>query len=149
MKTQTNGPWYLTQPKAISKYLASVIRNWGYPVTWNPSDDSESSYIQVYIGTPESPKVLYIRISDHSIPPKNLWVFFDVDVYCSYERENATSYMKIISNLAGVLDRQVPEVLNHVKTGTEPYKRYRLIMQKRKKTANGRSRWHTEERLYV
>ena len=141
--------WYLTRPEAISRYLASVIRNWGYQVYWNPSDDSESRYLKVYLGTRESPKSFHIRISDHSVPPKKLWVVFDIDVYCEYEREGATSYVKLLSKLAEELGRSLPPALEKLKAGTAPYKNYRVEMQRRKKLANSRRHFFRAERVYV
>ena len=141
--------WYLTRPEAISRLLVSIIRTWGYPVHWNFSDDSESVYLKVCLGTRESPKAFHIRISNHSIPPKNLWVAFQLDVYSGFEREGAVSYIKALSRLAQDLDKPLPEFLDPVRTGTEPYKRYRVEMQRRRKLARGRSCFYREERLYV
>ena len=149
MDDYLNRNWYLTGPQAISRYLVSVIRNWGYKVFWNLSDDSESIYLKVWLGTWESPKMFHIRISEHSIPPKNLWVVFDIDVYCEYEREGATNYIKLLSKLADELGKPLPPVLEKLKTGTEPYKNYRLEMQRRRKLANGRRQLFRAERIYV
>ena len=149
MNSKFNRNWYLTKPEAISRYLVSVIRNWGYQVYWNPSDDSESMYLKVWLGTQESPRIFHIRISNHSVPPKNLWVIFDIDVYCEYEREGATSYIKVLSKLAEELGKSLPPALEKVKAGTEPYKNYRIEMQRRRKLANGRRYFFNAERIYV
>ena len=159
MDRKLAGSWYLTRPGAISQYLVSVIKNWGYPVFWNRefeieqahwrSGDSESVYLKVCLGSRESPKALRIRISNHSVAPENLWVVFNFDVYCGYEREGAISYVKLLSKLAEKLDKPLPPVMEQLKTGTEPYKHYRIEMQRRKKLANGRQRFFEGERLYV
>jgi hypothetical protein len=141
--------WYLIKPEAISRFLVSVIRNWGYPVFWNRSEDSESVYLKLCLGTPESPRVLHIRISNHSVPQRNLWVMFNMDVYCGHEREGATNYIKLISKLADILDRPIPEGLERVITGTEPYKSYRIEMQRRRNPANGKPCLLIGDRLYV
>jgi len=149
MKNQNFKSWYFIKPQAISRYLVSVIRSWGYPVFWNRSDDSESLYLKVYIGSIESPKTLHIRISDHSIPIKNLWVEFNYDVYGSFEREGAISYVKLLSKLAEDLSKPLPAALERTKAGTELYKNYRIEMQRRKKQLNGKYRFTGEDRLYV
>jgi len=149
MKDQCSKNWFLIKPQAISRFLASVIRSWGYPVSWNPSDDSESMYLKVYMDIHEPSKTLNIRISDHSIPPKTLWVVFHYDVYGSYEREGAMSYIKLLSKLAQDLDKPFPPFLERVKAGTELYKNYRIEMQRRKKRLNGKYHFTREERLYV
>jgi len=141
--------WYLTRPEAISRYLFSVIKNWGVPVFWNRSGDSESVYLKVCLGNREFPKAFHVRISNHSVPPKSLWVVFDTDVYCDYEREGATSYVKLLSKLADELEKPLPPALERLKAGTEPYKHYRLEMQRRKKLANGCRGLFRTERLYV
>ena len=138
--------WYLVNSNAISCYLSRVIINWGYHVQWNPSEDSESYYINVNLGTVEEPKALHIRISDHSVSPGRKWIFFDTDLYCSYERMGATSYIKFLTKLSGELDKPMPPGLEKVKTGTEPYKKYRIKMQQRAKKGN---RFHSKDRLYV
>jgi hypothetical protein len=141
--------WYLTSPEAISRYLVSIFRNWGFPVFWNLSWDSESVYQKVCLGTREAPRALHIRISDHSVSQKNLWVAFNFDVYCGYEREGAISYIKLLSILAEKLDKPLPPVLEQLKTGTESYKNYRIEMQRRKRQTNSRCRSFESERLYV
>ena len=141
--------WYFTKPGAISRYLTSVIRNWGYPVFWNRSEDSESVYQKVCLGSRELPKALHIRISNHSVAPESLWILFNFDVYCDYEREGAISYVKLLSKLAEELGKPLPPVMEQLKTGTEPYKNYRIEMQRRKKLANDRRRFFGGERLYV
>ena len=130
---------FFTRPEEISKYLSSLFRNWGYFVTYNRSDDSESLYLKVCTGTREEPKALHIRISDHSVPPNKRWIVFQADVYCSYEREGATNYVKLITKLAEELNKPLPKVLEKMKAGTPLYKRYRIEMQCRKKKA-GRNR---------
>ena len=149
MKGQCAKNWYFIKPQAISQYLVSVIRNWGYPVFWNKSDDSESIYLKVYIDIHEPSKTLHIRVSDHSIPPKNLWVAFNYDIYGSYEREGAMSYIKLLSKLAEDMGKPLPPALKRVKAGTLLYKNYRIEMQRRKKQLNGRYHFTREERLYV
>ena len=70
MKEHHSQNWFYIKPQAISWFLGSVIRSWGYPVSWNRSDDSESIYLTVYMDIHEPSKTLRIRVSDHSIPPK-------------------------------------------------------------------------------
>ena len=146
MNEKTIRCWYLVNPKAISCYISRVIVNWGYYARWNSSDDSESYYLNVNLGTIEEPKALHIRISDHSVPPERKRIFFDMDLYCSYERSGATSYIKFLTKLSEELDKPMPPGLEKVKTGTESYKRYRIKMQQRAKMG---SRFHSEDRLYV
>jgi hypothetical protein len=142
--------WYFTSPGAISRYLVTVIRGWGYPVTWNRSEDSESLYLKVSLGTLEVPRTLHIRISNHTIPPETLRVVFDADVYCSYEREGATNYIKLIAALAEETGKPPPPILARIRAGTQPYKKYRIEMQHRKKRANDRRHgFSSGERLYV
>jgi len=143
------GNWFFTKPKVISKYLLTVFKDWGYAVYWNMSDDSESVYQKICLGTRESPKSLHIRISDHSIPTEKHWVTYQFDVYCGFEREGATNYIKLLLLLAEELNKPLPPVLEYIKTGTKPYRSYRIEMQRRKKMAKGRSRFFREERLYV
>jgi hypothetical protein len=149
MKNQLAHNWYLTNPEAISRYLVSVIKTWGYLVTWNQSEDSESLYLKICLGTPEDPKALHIRISNHTIPVKTLRVVFNVDVYCGYEREGAMNYVKLLAKLAEELGQPLPPAINRVKAGTQSYKYYRIEMQRRKKMANGRRGFFTGERLYL
>jgi hypothetical protein len=149
MKDKHFENWFLIKPQAISRFLGSVIRSWGYPVSWNPSDDSESMYLTVYMDIHEPSKTLIIRISDHSIPPKTLWVVYHYDVYGSYEREGAMSYVKLLSKLAEDLGKPFPPFLERVKSGTELYKNYRIEMQRRRKHLNGKYHFIREERLYV
>lgn len=149
MDNKLSRNFYFTKPDAISRYLVSVIRNWGYPVFWNRSGDSESVYLKISIGTFESPKTLHIRISNHSVPQKYAWVVINFDVYSSYEREGAISYIKLLSKLAEYLNKPLPGVLERVKTGTQSYKKYRVEMQRRKKLAGGRSYFFDDQRLYV
>lgn len=141
--------WYLTRPEAISRLLVSIIRTWGYPVHWNFSDDSESVYLKVCLGTRESPKAFHIRISNHSIPPESLSAIFHLDVYSGYEREGAVSYVKAISKLAKDLGKTLPDYLSRVCIGTEQYKLYRVEMQRRKKHAKNGLFYSQEERFYV
>jgi hypothetical protein len=141
--------WYFISPRAISRYLVTVIRSWGYPVTWNRSEDSESLYLKVSLGAIEVPQSLHIRISDHTIPAKTLRVVFNADVYCSYEREGATNYIKLLAGLAEEMNKPLPPILTQIKAGTGPYKKYRIAMQHRKKTVNGRRGFSSGERLYV
>ena len=141
--------WYLTRPEAISKYLFSIFTSWGYFVCWNQSDDSESLYLKVCLGTRKEQKTLHIRISDHSVQLKNCWVKFNVDLYCGYEREGATSYIKLLTKLAGELNKPLPAYLGKVKAGTIPYKRYRIEMQCRRKWARRNGRSLAGDRLYV
>jgi len=149
MKNQFYKSWYFIKPQAISRYLVSVIRSWGYSVYWNRSDDSESLYLKVCINTLGDLKTLHIRISDHSIPPKNLWVAFNYDVYGCYEREGAISYVKLLSKLAEELDKPFPSILKRVSIGTDLYKNYRIEMQRRRKLLNGKYHFTREDRLYV
>lgn len=141
--------WYYTKPQAISKYLFTVFSKWGYYVFWNQSDDSESFYLKVNLGTKESPKPMHIRISNHSIPQNNRWVLYDVDLYCGFEREGATSYIKLLSKMANLLNKPLPHVLEHVKTGTPLYKTYRITMQNRKKLAYEKGYRFQDDRLYL
>jgi len=141
--------WYFTKPEAISRYLVSVFRSWGYPVFWNRSDDSESVYLKVYVGTLDSPKTLHIRISNHSVPQKRLWIAFNFDVYGSYEREGAMSYIRLLSKIAEDLDKPFPAALERIKTGTQSYKSYMVEMQRRRKMADGRPHFFDDQRLYV
>ena len=141
--------WYFTSPEAISRYLTTVIRGWGYQAIWNRSDDSESVYIKVCLGTREAPESVHIRISNHSVPPKSLWIKFQFDVYCGHRREGATSYVKVLSKLAEMLGKPLPPYLKRTKAGTGLYKSYSIEMQRRGKLANGRRNPFPGERLYV
>lgn len=149
MGNQFTGGWYLTKPEAISRFLVSVIRNWNYPVFWNRSEDSESVYIHVCLGTRETPQWFRIRISEHSVPPKNVWITFNMDVYSGFEREGAISYIKLLSKLAEDLAKPFPAALEQIKIGTEAYKKYRVEMQRRGKVANARYRFSGQDRFYV
>ena len=146
MNKETNKGWYLVSPKAISQYLYSVINGWGYSVVWNTSDDSESCHLKVNLGTTEEPKALHVRISNHSVPVKNQWIMFNVDLYCGHDREGATSYIKFLTRLSSELNRPMPAGLNKVKAGTAFYKQYRLKMQQRAKYG---ARSCSGDRLYV
>jgi len=145
----TSRNWYFISPEAISRYLTTVIRDWGYKARWNQSDDSESLYIMVWVGTGESPEVFNIRISNHSVPPKRLWIEFKFDVYCGHKREGATNYVKLLSKLTEKLGKPLPPCLKRTKIGTEMYKKYSIEMQRRGKLANGRRSPFQGERLYV
>ena len=141
--------WYLISPRGISRFLSKVFRDWGYRVFWNQSDSSESFYLKLCLGTKEEPESLHIRISNHSLSQNNSWVMFDVDLYCSYEREGATSYIKLLTKLAGELDKPLPAYLEKVRVGTMPYKRYSIEMQRQRRWARKKGRSFAGNRLYV
>ena len=146
MNQENNRGWYLVSPEAISRYLYSVIKDWGYFVIWNTSDDSESCYLNANLGTMEEPKALHVRISNHTVPVKNQWIRFNVDLYCDHDREGATSYIKFLTKLSNELNRPMPASLDRVKAGTPLYKQYRIKMQHRAKYG---SRSCSGDRLYV
>ena len=138
--------WYFTSPDAISRYLFSIINNWGYSAKWNKSSDSESRYLKINIGSFLCPKALHIRISNHSVPPASKSIKFDFDVYCSHDRKGAISYVNLLGKLANELNRPMPLSLNKIKAGTRPYKYYRIEMQNR---AKNKRRFYAGDRLYV
>jgi len=146
MNGKENRHWYLVNSKAISCYLVRVLIDWGYFTRWNQSDESESCYLNVNFGTIDEPKAFHIRISDHSIPPGKKGVLFDADLYCSYERSGATSYIKFLAKLSDELNKPMPSGFEKIKTGTKPYKNYRIRMQQRAKRG---CHFHSEDRLYV
>ena len=133
METKIFKNWYLTRPEAISRFLHKVFTDWGYRVIWNPSDDSESQYLLLCPGTDEDLKPLNIRISNHSVSSRNIWISYDVDVYGGFEREGATSYVKLIVKLSEKMEKPLPPVMEKIGIGTDSYKRYRMEMQRRKK----------------
>jgi len=145
-KENYNKNWYLISPQAISRYLFSTFKNWGFFVSWNQSDDSESRYLKVNLTESGQPKSLYVRISNHSVSQKNLGIPYNVDLYCSYEREDATSYVKFLTKLSGKLNKPLPSGWNRIKTGTPSYKRYKIQMQQWPKSNN---KSICMDRLYV
>jgi len=140
--------WYFTSPEAISRYLTTVIRGWGYKTRWNLSDNSESVYIKACLGTKEAPKSLHIRMSNHTLPP-NSRSMYNYDVYCGHRRKEATSYVKLLSGLAERLGKPLPCCLRSTNVGTKQYKTYSIEMQRRGKQASDRGSLFLEERLYV
>jgi hypothetical protein len=141
--------WYLTKPGAISRYLFSVFEQWGYFAWWNDSADSESAYLKVNLGTSLDVRMFHIRISDHAIPPERQRVIFDVDLYCSYEREGATSYIKLLTNLSNELRKPLPAHFQYIKPGTASYKNYRIELQRRGALGKRKPHSFAGAKLYV
>lgn len=125
----TNG--YLTSPTAIARYLCETIRLAGFYVRCNQSDYSESMYLNINLGTREQPVTLHVRISNHAAPKSNKAVRYDYDICGAYVRQGATTYVKVLLQLARQYGMSLPAELRRLQPGTPQYKDYAIRMQRR------------------
>jgi len=123
--------YYLTSTSGIASYLCRTITNLGFFVRYNRSDESESIYLNINLGTRESPDAIHVRISNHSVSRNNTSIRFDYDICGSRSRQGATTYIKFLVKFANEHGKKLPKVVQHLQPGTPKYKKYAISMQKR------------------
>ena len=141
--------WFFTKPEAISRCLSNVFYEWGFLVTWNKSFESESQYLSVCFFNEGIFRMIKIRISDHSFRTNNFHMPFDVDVYVTFERDGATSYVKLLSKLSQKLNKPLPLALEKIKSGTHEYMRYKYEMRRRRKIVGANGHFHAGDKFFV
>lgn len=123
--------YYLTSPSGIANYLCRTIASFGYFVQYYRSDASESIYLNIYLGTRESPDALRLRISNHSVSRYNAHIHFDYDICGSRSRQGATTYIKFLIKFANEHNKALSSAIQALQPGTPKYKQYAISMQKR------------------
>ena len=123
--------YYLTSTSGIANYLYRTIKNFGFFVRYNHSDVSDSVYMNINFGTRESPVAVHVRISNHPVSRYNTDVQYDYDICGTYSRQGATTYIKFLSKLAKEHNKTLPIGIQALQPGTQRYKRYAIMMQKR------------------
>jgi hypothetical protein len=143
--------YYLTNTGAIASYIKKLFNGWGYYVELNKSDGSDSEYLNINLGTHESPQAFHVRISNHSpgSGENGSRSQFKADIYAALYRENAASYIMFIAKMAQMLDKPLPPEMRHLERGTLNYRRYMVAMQKRAVLFRRRHIIISRPRLYV
>jgi len=123
--------YFLTSPSGIANYLCRTIKDFGYFVQYNHSDNSESIYLNINIGTREAPDAIHVRISNHPVSRYNTSTHYDYDICGSRSRQGATTYIKFLVKFASEHNKTLSKSIQHLRPGTPKYKKYAISMQKR------------------
>lgn len=123
--------YYLTSTSGIANYLYRTIKNFGFFVLYYNSDVSDSTYLYINLGTKESPVFIHVRISNHPVSRYNTDVQYDYDICGTHSRPGATTYIKFLSKFAKEHNKTLPMGLKALQPGTQRYKCYAIMMQKR------------------
>lgn len=109
----------------VTGYLSAELMKMGYRLVYHRSAKSTDSwYIHIQIGSPEQPKVICLRISDHDLPPKYSLDHFDVDICCSHLRNNAVTCIDFLFLFAVLFGKRIPSRVIDLLPGTEKHEAY-------------------------
>lgn len=143
--------YYLANTGAIAGRIKKQFNDWGYYAEPNKSGSSDSEYLNINLGTHESPRAYHVRISNHA-PGSGVngnHSQFEADIYASLYRKDAMSYIMFIAEMARLLDKPLPPEMIHLQRGTLNYRRYVVAMQKRAALFRKRRIIISRPRLYL
>jgi hypothetical protein len=141
--------YYLAEPHAISRYVRSVWYKWGYQSKFNFSHKSEAIYHTVQLGRDENNK-LVSRFANHH-PSNKEDITFDYDIYTSFYRQEAISYLKYLQLMAKKYNLILPEEFSYL-TQPRPYHQYLQKMHiRRHRITNSYAYYyvHLKEKIFV
>lgn len=124
---------FFKDTSSIVKFIVNILDTFDIPskVTHSQFPGSDSIYIKFNLkDRNHCTEPITIRVSNHSVPRYKENINCDYDVFASYYREDAKSYIQVLYNIATRCNKRLPQYFLFIAPGTANYKKYLFDMHR-------------------